>query len=93
MNKKLMQLAQKRQKLIEQATEQRLAIKQNLASWQTPLTLASRGFNAVRYIKNNPALMIGVMSLFGMLRPTRIGKWVHGGWMLMQVARGWLNKA
>jgi len=27
-----------------------------------------------------------------MLRPTRVGKWVHGGWVLLKVARNWLSK-
>jgi len=92
MNNKLIQLADKRQKLIAQAAEQRLAIRRDFAPWQTPLRLASSGLNAVRYVKGNPALMMGAMALFGMLRPTRVGKWVHGGWVLLKVARNWLSK-
>ncbi len=92
MSTKLSQLAKRRHKLIVQAATQREALQQCIDPWRTPLTLADRGLSAIRYVKSSPILMMGTMALLGILRPTRVGKWLHRSWLLLQVTRGWLSK-
>ncbi len=92
MRTKLTQLAKRRHALILQAAAQREALQQCIDPWRGPLSLADRGLSTVRYVKSNPMLMMGAMTLLGLLRPTRAGKWLHRSWMLLQVARGWLSK-
>jgi hypothetical protein len=92
MSTKLTQLAKRRHALIVQAAAQREALQQCIDPWRAPLLLADRGLNAVRYVKSNPMLMMGTMTLISLLRPTRAGKWLHRSWMFVQVARGWLSK-
>ena len=92
MSTKLSQLAKRRHQLIMKAATQRKALQQCINPWRGPLTLADQGLSAVRYVKSNPMLMIGTMTLLGLLRPTLAGKWMHRGWVLLQVARGWLSK-
>ncbi len=92
MNKKLARLAERRQQLVAQAAAQRAALAQNLESWRAPLALADRGLLALHYVKRHPSLMVGAVALLAVLRPTRVGKWLQGGWMVFQVARNWLPK-
>jgi len=92
MSTKLSQLAKRRHKLIVQASAQREALQQCIEPWRAPLTLADRGLSAIRYVKSSPMLMLGTMTLLGILRPTRVGKWLHRSWLLLQVTRGWLSK-
>lgn len=87
MNKKLARLSERRQQLVAQAAAQRTALAQNLEPWRTPLALADKGLAAVRYVKQRPALIIGAVALFGMLRPIRVGKWLQGGLAAFQMVR------
>jgi hypothetical protein len=54
MNKKLRNLAERRESLVAEAAAQRLLIAQNIETWRTPLGLADRGLAAVSYIKSHP---------------------------------------
>lgn len=93
MSTKLSQLAKRRHKLIVQAATQREALQKCIDPWRAPLSLADRGLSAIRYVKSSPMLMMGTMTLLGLLRPTRAVKWLHRSWGLLQVARSWLSKS
>lgn len=93
MNVKLAKLAQRRQQLVAQSAAQRVMIAQHIEPWRTPLALADRGFNIIRYVKRHPVFMVGTLSLLGLMRLSRAGKWLQGGWLVMQVARTWLKKS
>lgn len=95
MNKKLARLAERRQQLILQAAEQRIALTQNLAPLRKSIALADTGIAAVKYVKQHPVLMVGGATLLGLLRPTRLGKWLQRGLVVFEIARnlrGWLSK-
>lgn len=92
MNKKLASLAERRQRLVAQAAAQRAALAENIEPWRAPMALADRGLVALRYFKQHPSLMVGAVALLAILRPTRVGKWLQGGWTVFQVARRWLPK-
>lgn len=93
MNVKLAKLEQRRQRLVAQAAAQRVLVAQHIEPWHTPLALADRGLALVHYVKQHPVLMVGSFSLLGLMRLTRTGKWLQGGWLIMQVARTWLSKS
>jgi hypothetical protein len=95
MTKKLARLAERRKQLIEQAAEQRITLAQNIKPFHSAIALADTGMAAVRYVKQHPVLMVGGAMLLGLLRPTRFGKWLQSGWVVLEIARklsGWLNK-
>jgi hypothetical protein len=87
MNKKLAILAEHRRQLIAQAASQRAALVAHIEPWRTPLALADSGLAAVRYVKRHPALMIGVVALFAMLRRYPGGKWLQRGWAMYELTR------
>lgn len=95
MNKKLARLAERRQQLIVQAAEQRIALTQHIAPLRKSIALADTGIAAVKYVKQHPVLMVGGATLLGLLRPTRLGKWLQRGLVVFEIARnlrGWLSK-
>lgn len=92
MNTKLAKLEQRRQQLLAQAAMQRELIAQHIEPWRTPLALADRGLNIVHYVRQHPVFMVASLSILGLMRLTRTGKWLQGGWLFMQVARTWLTK-
>jgi len=59
MNKKLILLAERRERLIAQAAAQRMVLAQNIEPWRVPLARADQGLAALRYIKNHPAWVVG----------------------------------
>ena len=80
MNKKLIRLAQRRERLVTRAAEQRVALAQNIEPYRLPLALADRGLYALRYIRSHPEWLVGVVVLLVALRPGRVGKWLGRGW-------------
>jgi hypothetical protein len=81
MNKKLIRLAQRRERLVTRAAEQRVALAQNIEPYRVPLALADRGLYALRYIRSHPEWLVGVVVLLAALRPGRVGKWLGRGWV------------
>jgi len=85
MNKKLIRLAERRERLVAQAAAQRMTLAQSIEPWRLPLARADRGLAALRYIKNHPAWIIGGVVLLAALRPGRVGKWLGRGWITWQM--------
>jgi hypothetical protein len=85
MNKKRLQLAQRRERLVVQASVQRAALAENIEPWRTPLALADQGLSVLRYIRRNPEWITGVVVLIAAIGPRRAGKWLGRGWMTWQV--------
>ena len=69
MNKKLNMLAKRRHLLLTQAAIQRELLLDDLAPWKSRLAMAERGMAAIRYVKSHPALLLGGVTLLGLLRP------------------------
>jgi YqjK-like protein len=92
MNKKLRNLAERRESLVAEAAAQRLLIAQNIETWRAPLTLADRGLAAVSYIRSHPVWAAGAsLGLLTAMRLSLAGKWLQRGWIVWQVVRK-LNK-
>jgi hypothetical protein len=88
MNKKLRNLAERRESLVAEAAAQRLLIAQNIETWRAPLTLADRGLAAVSYIKSHPICAAGAsLGLLTVMRSSRASKWFQRGWLMWQVVR------
>jgi hypothetical protein len=85
MNKKLIRLAERRERLVTRAAEQRVVLAQNIEPYRIPLALADRGMNALRYIRHHPEWIIGGVVLLAALRPGRVGKWLGRGWVTWQM--------
>jgi hypothetical protein len=81
MSKKSDQLAQRRERLIAQAAEQRTALGRDLEPWHKPLALADQGLNALHYLKRHPVLIVGGFALLAVMRPRNMGKWLGRGWV------------
>ena len=85
MNQKLMRLAEQREHLVAQAAAQRITLVQSIEPWRIPLALADQGLATIRYIKRNPAWIVGGVALLAALRPGRVGKWLQRGWVTWQI--------
>ncbi|MDP2246880.1 MAG: YqjK-like family protein [Nitrosomonadales bacterium] len=83
-NKKLIQIAEKRNRLIAEAASQRSLLGQNMELWRKPLSLADQALQVVAYIRSHPALLIGAGVALVVLSPKRTAKWLKLGWT------GWL---
>lgn len=95
MKKKLASIAERRQKLVAQAAEQRAVLANNIQPLRSGLSLADKSLSIVRYVKKHPILVMGIATLIGMLRPTRAVKWLRRSWvasLVMQSLRMWLTK-
>ncbi len=88
MNRKLLILAQRRERLVSEAAQQREQLAQALEAWRGPLALADQGFAAISFIKNHPFYVAGISAVFVRLaRKSFIGKWVGRGMMAWQLVR------
>lgn len=87
MRDKLSIIAERRQKLILSAAEQRTLLARNIEPLRAPLAIADRGLEIVRYFRENPLFMVGTTVLLGIVRPLRYTKWFHAGWIAFKLAR------
>ena len=55
MNKKLLILAQRRERLVSEAAKQRVQLAQAIDVWRGPLALADQGLAAISFIKKHIA--------------------------------------
>lgn len=91
MNEKLAALAERKQKLLYQATLQRAAIGQCMDSLRRPIAIADRGMEVVRYFKRYPVFMTGVSAITGILisklHLARFTALMHTSWSVFQLVR------
>ena len=93
MNKKLRNLAERRESLVAKAAAQRLLIAQNIETLRAPLALADRGLAAVSYIKCHPVWTAGAsLGLLALTRSSRSVQWFQRGWTVWQVVRKLIKK-
>lgn len=95
MKKKLAAISEKRERLVAQAAEQRVALAENIQPLRSSMDLADKGLNIVRYVRKHPVLMLGIVAIIGLLKPTRAVKWLRRSWVASLVLRGittWLAK-
>lgn len=79
--------AERRERLIQKAALQRALLADNVASLDKPLSVAYRGLQMVRYVKQHPVLMLGVTTGISLIRPARVLKWLKTGFSALNLAR------
>jgi hypothetical protein len=88
MNNKLLELAKRRERLIQEAADQRVKLTQAVDVWREPMALVDKGFAALSFIKKHPVWMAsGSAILLRVLQPAKVGKWVSRGWIAWQLMR------
>lgn len=97
MNKKLLKLAQRRERLVSETEKQRNQLAQAVDGLRAPLAMADKGLAAISYIKKHPVWMvgggvIGSSILMKVLQPGRLGKWFGRGLFAWQMIRKLQNK-
>lgn len=91
MNAKLTLLAKRRERLIERAAAQRMALAQNIAPWRIPMARIDQGLAALSYLGRHPVWIVGGGVMLAALRIRRVGKWLARGWVawrMLQPFRG-----
>lgn len=96
MKKKLALIAERRQLLVMQAEQQRASLAKNIQPLKGSLGLVDKSLSIVNYVKKHPILIMGLVSLIGLLRPMRAVTWMRRSWIASLAIRGlraWLTKA
>lgn len=87
MNRRLIELAERRERLVAKAALQRDELARRAAPWKGVLAVADRGVEAVRYLRRHPGLVAGAVGLFVALRPARAFSWLRRGWSAWRMWR------
>jgi hypothetical protein len=89
-NSRLIQLRERRARLLERAARQREELAGCVAALGTPIAIADRGIAIVRYIRARPGLVTAAAAIVMVLRPRRSFGWARRGFALWQSWR-WLS--
>ncbi len=87
MNAKLLQIAEKRKKLVADAASQRSILGESMDQWRKPLSIADQGLQALRYVGSHPVLLVGAGVALVMFKPKRTFKWLKLGWAAWLILR------
>ncbi len=90
MNRKMIDLAERRATLIAEAAAQRQEIFRLLASRPRPLAAVDRGWDAIRRFAGHPAFLAWAVALLLGVGPRRTLKWVRKGLWVLRLARAGL---
>lgn len=86
MNNSLITLAKKRQRLVEEAQMQRLAVANQLQAWHKPISMLDYAINMLRYVKQHPILVAsGGSALLSMFKPNALSLWLQRGLLAWQI--------
>jgi len=86
-NQKLIQLSEKRERLVKRAAQQRVTLRQDIEPWRVPLALADRSIVALHYVRRHPHWVVGIVILLAVARPSRAWKWLERGLITWQVVK------
>lgn len=87
MSSKHSEIQAKRARLITQCKAQRTQIGQCTTSWRKPLQLADQGIEVLRYLKQNPAWLVGTGIMLIALKPARTFRWLKLTWAAWLIIR------
>lgn len=86
MNKRMLNLALRRQCLTLDAATQRAQLAQVVDTWRAPLALVDGGLEVLRFTKKHPIWMVGVSAaLLKVVRLNHVGKWLQRGLVAWQI--------
>ena len=92
MSAKLIQLAERRERLIAQAVAHRALLRHEFLSLRKPLVHADQGLEVLRFIQRHRIWIGSAVMLLAALRPGPFSKWLGRGWATMQVAQRLLGR-
>ncbi len=85
MNKRLVELASRRQRLLEKIESQRMEVAAIAAQWEKPLALADRGMEVLRVLRHHPVLASGGVAALLTWRRKGIFGLLRKGWRLLRL--------
>lgn len=83
----LIEMAERRQRLVAQIQAQRTDLAQALAPWRQPLARVDRGLAVVRVVRRYSLWIVGGAALLAALRPARVTVWLQRGWVAWRLLR------
>ena len=92
MSAKLIQLAERRERLIAQAAAQRAVLRHEFLSLRKPLVHADQGLEVLRFIQRHRVWIGSAVMLLATLRPGPFSKWMRRGWTTLQVTQRLLGR-
>ena len=87
MHHKLHHLAQKQARLQAATALQRESLSLHGAHWQVRLKWVDRGFAAIRFVKNNPGMILGAGALFAIFTPIKATRILLSTWAALKSVR------
>jgi len=85
---RLLELAERRSRLIERARAQREQLARSLAGTDTAADLLARAFRVVEGVLQQPLIVAAAVALLVVLRPRRALRWLMKGWSAWRLYRG-----
>lgn len=85
MNDRLIELAERRERLIAKIAMQRGDLARYTAPWKGVLAVADKGVAGVRLLRQHPEYVAAAVGLFVALRPHRALAWLGRGWSIWTV--------
>lgn len=86
MNKKLIELAQRKAALVHRVERQRSELAQTLAAWHGPLAVVDKGWLVARYLGRHPVLLSTGLTFAAAVFPKGALGWVRRGLLMWQTA-------
>ena len=89
MKTSLIEIREKRARLIERAARERDDLGRGIAALSVPIAVVDRGLAVARYLKAHPVIVAAAAALVIALQPRRTISWVQRGVAMWQTWR-WL---
>jgi hypothetical protein len=87
MNRRLIELAERRERLVAKAALQRAELARHAVPWKGVFAVADKGVEAARYLRRHPGLVAGAVGFFVALRPRRALAWLRRGWSVWRMVQ------
>lgn len=87
MSSRLIELAERRERLVAKIALQRTELSGHMAPWKGACAVVDQGVSAVRYLRQHPAWVAGALAFVVALRPRKALVWMMRGWKAWKLIR------
>lgn len=87
MSQRLIQLAERRERLVARIAAQRSELSRNLFPLKAGCAVADKGLQALRYMQQHPALVAGGVGMLVAMRPRKAFAWLKRGWLAWRMIK------
>lgn len=87
MSKRLVELAERRERLVALAALQRSTFSRQLYPVKAGCAVADKGVMALRFLQKHPALVAGAAGLLLALKPRKAFSWLKRGWFVWRMTQ------